>query len=40
MLKFLTMAMLAAAVLTLGACAHHEAQQTTTTSTGTTGYTK
>lgn len=40
MLKFMTLAILAAAVLSLGACAHHEAQQTTSSTTGSAGYKK
>jgi hypothetical protein len=39
MLKYLTLAILGAALFSLSACAHHEEQQQTT-STSSTGYTK
>jgi hypothetical protein len=40
MIKFVTLAIFAAALLSLSACAHQQEQQQTTSTTGSTGYSK
>lgn len=40
MIKYLTVIAMAAAVLSLGACAHKEAKTTTTSTAATKGYSK